>query len=276
MKQILLLLFISINCRAEVPEHLIHDNTQYVDDYAGVFTSQEKQQLNSRIHSFFDTVQISIVTVKTLGGLEPYEFATRLGNKWGVGSKSSNGMLMLVCPGEHKIFLATGGGIQGDMPDIVTGRLIRERAIPLFKKGKIFEGVDNLLAGCIETLSPSSKVLHDAQRFDDPASVPWYLWILIPLSAGIVGWYLIYRRLKKKRQDKTTESLYTSYRLAQSRRSSNNYDSDSYNASSSYISSSDYGSSSSSSDSSSSSSSDYGSTDFGGGSFDGGGSGDSW
>lgn len=141
MKQILLLLFISISCRAEVPEQLIHDNTQYVDDYAWVFTPAQKQQLNAKIHAFFDTVQISIVTVKTLGGLEPYEFATRLGNKWGIGSKSSNGLLMLVCSAEHKIFLATGGSIQGDMPDIVTGRLIRERALPLFKQGKIFEGV---------------------------------------------------------------------------------------------------------------------------------------
>ena len=126
----ILLVVLSTLGFSQSPETLQHSSTSYVDDFAKIFTPQQEHELDQVIRSFHDTVQISIVTVNNLSGLEPEEYAVQLGNKWGVGSHSKNGLLILICPSVHKFFAATGGGIQGDLTDMDCARYYNDYAKP--------------------------------------------------------------------------------------------------------------------------------------------------
>lgn len=146
------------------PESLVHSSTSYVDDFANVFSPDERIMLDAMIRSFYDTVQFSLVTVNSLDGMDPGEFAVRLGNHWGVGSKSNNGVLILVCPSEHKFFTATGGGVQGDLTDDLCSRYFNVYAKPRFKENDYFGGCTDILSMYINRLSPSAKEIRRAQE----------------------------------------------------------------------------------------------------------------
>ena len=155
--------FASIKSFGQAPEDLIHSSTSYVDDFAGIYTPEQAQELDGIIRNFHNTVQISLVTVKSLNGIDPSDFATRLGNKWGVGSVSNNGLLILIAPAEHKFFAATGKGIEGNLTDLKTGEIYREYARPRFKDNDYFGGTKAMLNKYIEYLSPQAGEIQSAQ-----------------------------------------------------------------------------------------------------------------
>lgn len=198
---VLSVLFISLFSQAESVDSLVHDPSGYIDDFAGLYTPQEKQQLGAIVKSFFDTVQIAVVTIKTLNGVDKQEFATKLFNKWGVGSKSNNGLLLLICYDEHKAFAATGKAIQGDLTDLSAAGLMRGVMVPEFKQGHKYEGTRKLLLAYIDKLSPSAKEFKAKQdeakikQFKQGLSTFFY-WVIGIIILVIVG-YLVIRQISK-------------------------------------------------------------------------------
>ncbi len=140
-----------------------HNTSTYVDDFAGIYTPEQKADLGGVIKRFFDTVQISVVTVKSLEGNDISEAAVKLANRWGVGSASNNGLLILIAPSEHKAFAVTGKAIQGDLTDLECARLQREVMVPYFKQKDYFTGTKNLLNAYIARLSPAGKEFRQQQ-----------------------------------------------------------------------------------------------------------------
>jgi uncharacterized membrane protein YgcG len=164
MKRLLLsLLLLPMLALSQTPDKLVHNPHLYVDDYAGVYTDQQKIQLDSIIRAFKDTVQISVVTIKSFEGEQPYQYLVELGRRWGVGSKSNNGLLIVHAINDRHIEVATGYGIEGDLPDILVVQLQRQYATPLFKQGNLYGGMKALVQAYIQQLSPAAKELRAAQ-----------------------------------------------------------------------------------------------------------------
>jgi len=86
--------------------------------------------------------QITIVIIKSTGLYEIADYATQLGNKWGVGVKGrENGVLLLVAIEDRKITIATGRGLEGALTDAMCGRIIRNEIKPAFKQGQYLDGL---------------------------------------------------------------------------------------------------------------------------------------
>src|SRR5436305_12763421 len=67
-----------------------------VNDYASMMTPAQQQNLEDQLLAFEKQTsnQITIVTVRSLGAYEVSQYATELGNRWGVGSKKNkNGIV---------------------------------------------------------------------------------------------------------------------------------------------------------------------------------------
>lgn len=205
MKKIFLaILILPIITHCQLPETLIHNQKYYVDDYINVFTSDQIVTLDKDIRSFIDTAQISIVAINTFGEISPSDYAVRLGRKWGVGGQSNNGLLIIVAIKDRHIEVATGYGLEGDLPDIKVVELQQEFAIPLFKQGKYYEGVEALLRAYINQLSPSAKSLRqkeqEAQKLKDEEN--WRKlgnFTLILFGSACIG-FLIYIPFYRKRK----------------------------------------------------------------------------
>ena len=97
--------------------------------------------METRLEAFSDSTsnQICVVTISTLDGYEPADYAQRLGQKWGVGSTKDNGVLILLKPRSEAekyidVFIATGYGIEGALPDALCKRIINNQMAPFFRQ----------------------------------------------------------------------------------------------------------------------------------------------
>ncbi len=99
----------------------------FVNDFAGVISPETESEMLSRAAALYKKTeaQIVVVTVKSLDGDEPSDYATELGEEWGVGDKQKdNGVVILLSESDREIFIAVGRGLEGALPDSKTGRII--------------------------------------------------------------------------------------------------------------------------------------------------------
>jgi uncharacterized protein len=112
-------------------------------------TSSEEAALESKLQAFANETsnQIVIVVVDDLAELEAWDYATQLGQKWGVGqSNFDNGVVILVKPtggeGQRDLFIAVGTGLEGAIPDITTKQIRENEMYPSLKQGMNYEALD--------------------------------------------------------------------------------------------------------------------------------------
>lgn len=121
-----------------------------VFDYADFLSKSEEQQLNQTLENFAleTSNQIVFLSVKTLNGLAPYEFAEKVLSEWGVGQKGlDNGVVILIKPkttsSKGEVFISTGYGLEGAIPDAVAMMIIQNEMLPEFKARNNYAGVNN-------------------------------------------------------------------------------------------------------------------------------------
>lgn len=117
-----------------------------VNDFAHVMTPDQVATLENKLVAYDDStsIQIAVVTVATIGddGIEDY--ALKILRDWGVGNKkTNNGIVILAAIKERKVYIATGYGMEGSVPDITAKEIVDNEIIPSFKGGD----VDNYYRG---------------------------------------------------------------------------------------------------------------------------------
>ncbi|MFA5840208.1 MAG: TPM domain-containing protein, partial [Candidatus Margulisiibacteriota bacterium] len=138
--------------------------TGFVNDYVGILTSTEIQQLNSitKALKVKNGSELAVVIVNTVEPLDPKLYAVKLFEKWKIGEKGKdNGVLLLLSMTERRIEIEVGYGLEGALPDALCGRILDTYAVPNFKAGKIGTGM-------VETAKAISQI---AGGEDIPAAV---------------------------------------------------------------------------------------------------------
>jgi len=116
-----------------------------VNDLAQVLQPQEVAALEQKLVSYNDstTSQIAVVTVPTLGGSEIADYAQKLYESWGIGSKNNNnGILVLVAVQDRQARIQTGYGLEGAVPDALAKRIISNTLGPAFSQKQYYAGLD--------------------------------------------------------------------------------------------------------------------------------------
>ena len=118
-------------------------------EFPEFISSAEKAQLENKLVAFNDSTsnQIVIVIVDDLSGYVANEYATRLGQKWGVGQgKFDNGIVILIKPtggaGQRDVYIAVGSGLEGVIPDITARHIVENEISPDFKNGNHYQGLN--------------------------------------------------------------------------------------------------------------------------------------
>ncbi|MDD2241268.1 MAG: TPM domain-containing protein, partial [Kiritimatiellae bacterium] len=164
-----------------------------VSDWGGVFTPQQKADLEARLTAAQAATggELAIVTVASLKGGHIDDFAVKLFEQWGIGQKDKdNGVLLLAAIEDRKIRIEPGYGFEGALPDAKCGRILDEFIIPRFKEGDVAGG---LMAGADVLL----KVMAgDEIPAADPASVgegivQFIVVFIFVLIWGLVAWAAI-------------------------------------------------------------------------------------
>ncbi|MFN0212714.1 MAG: TPM domain-containing protein [Saprospiraceae bacterium] len=147
------------------------DPAVYVHDYSGWLQPYQKNALEQKLQAYWDSTSTQIVVMirPDLGDYDKSSYAFELGNRWGIGRKDkNNGIVMLIkseAP-DRGIFIATGYGTEGALPDITAGQIIRNTMAPYFRQGEYFaginEGLDRII-GALEgefTNTPGEKPIN--------------------------------------------------------------------------------------------------------------------
>jgi uncharacterized protein len=116
-----------------------------VNDLAGFMSSQEQAALEQKLVAYSDSTsnEIAIVTVQSIGQYDISDYTVQLYNKWKIGGKkNNNGLLILASKEERKIWISTGYGLEGALPDGLIGQIIRDEIEPQFKSGNFYAGFE--------------------------------------------------------------------------------------------------------------------------------------
>lgn len=144
MKQLttFLILFLTFTAFAqEFPDPM--QPKRMVNDFTGLFDTRQAMALEQKLRNFNDTTstQIAVVTVPSLQGYDPNDYAQRLAEKWGIGQKGKdNGILIVVKPKTQRekgeVAIAVGYGLEGVVPDAIASQIIRKEIIPELQKDR--------------------------------------------------------------------------------------------------------------------------------------------
>ncbi|HCB2933054.1 TPA: TPM domain-containing protein, partial [Morganella morganii] len=153
----LILLFVSFFARADV-QALPELKRERVIDSAGLLTGSQLTQLNRQLTEYElsrnDGSQFVVFVVSSTGGESIEEFAHRVFNTWKIGRKGqNNGLLLVVAVNDRNLRFEVGYGLEGILPDVSAGRIIRQRITPEFKKGQYFTGIEAGVTDAIDIIS---------------------------------------------------------------------------------------------------------------------------
>lgn len=204
MKRLLsfwLLMLPLLVCRAQIPAF----TNRLVNDFADVLTNDEERSMETRLRNYFDSTSncIIVVTINELQGYEASDFAQRLGEKWGVGTgKYNNGLVILLSPKHHEIFIATGYGLEGVLPDVVCHRIAEKEMKPHFKEENYYKG---LVAG-LDVILPVAAKEYSYEQYEkekNAEDTKSALTVMGVLALLILSGAIVFRSRKKRATKRT-------------------------------------------------------------------------
>jgi len=143
---------------SQIPDVHRADRRQFVANPDDILSPAAVAQANAMLDSMRRTLTVEpmLVVVDNIDTPDdPSEFATELFGLWGLGkADKDNGLLVLVVKDQRKATIRTGYGLEGALPDITCGRIIRDAMAPEFSEG-------NYDAGCLAAIALVSSILSD-------------------------------------------------------------------------------------------------------------------
>lgn len=116
----------------------------FVSDFAGVISTPTRHQLTNLLQELKEktSVEIAVVTVDTTQPLSTFDYAMKIAETWKPGVKGQdNGVVFLVAVKDRKMFIVTGYGVEGALPDGRVGAIQDEYIVPAFKRGEYARGI---------------------------------------------------------------------------------------------------------------------------------------
>lgn len=166
-----LLLFTVFICHAQqIPNRPMPP--QLVNDFTNTLTKAQRYNLEQKLVAYNDTTstQIAVVFVDDLQGTTAADYAYQLGEKWGVGTKDNNGVVILVKPKTNtkgEVFISVGYGLEPYIPDAIAKRIIENEMIPSFKNNDYYSGINDATDVIIGLASGSFSAEKYSSSDDD-------------------------------------------------------------------------------------------------------------
>jgi uncharacterized protein len=129
-----------------------------VVDTANVIDDATENKLNALLKNLSENkqanVEMGVVTVKTTGGLDIFDYSLAIMRGWGIGNEEGKGgLLLLVAVDDRKYFTQVSRHLEGDLTDGTVGQIQRERLVPAFKQGQYSQGIYDTMMAYVATLA---------------------------------------------------------------------------------------------------------------------------
>lgn len=115
-----------------------------VTDLTGTLNQQQRAALEQTLAEFESRKgsQIAVLLVPTTKPEAPVEYGVRVFDSWKLGRKGiDDGVLLLVAKEDRRVWIVTGRGVEGVLPDAIVKRIVEEDITPRFKQGDFYGGI---------------------------------------------------------------------------------------------------------------------------------------
>ncbi len=173
----------------------------YVQDYANLLSSQTKATINSVSRDLDNKTkaQVVVVTVPSLNGQPIEDYSLELLRTWGIGDKEkNNGVLILVALNDRQSRIEVGYGLEGALPDGLTGRIQDQAMIPSFSSGNYDQGIMQGYANVANIVAKEYNVKLESkiqstvtQKNGTAQTAAMPIWQKMLLFIGLAGLLLI-------------------------------------------------------------------------------------
>lgn len=139
----------------------------FVNDFAGILKQEERAEIEEILKDFEAQTsnEISIAIVPSLEGLDSFTYSQELFTKWGIGKKDkNNGIVFLISVNDRFAFINVGKGLEGVLPDSLTGTILRQEIFPKFKDADYFGGVKNGVSAIVDATKGEFKADSTAAK----------------------------------------------------------------------------------------------------------------
>lgn len=180
---------LSAGAQRAVPAH----NGIWVHDEPNVLKPEVTRGLEAMLKAERDSTsnQIAVLIIQTLEGDEIAAYANRVFREWKLGQeKKDNGVLLLIALDERKIRIEVGYGLEGQLTDLLSSRIIRNEIAPEFRRGDIQAGVIKGVTAIIQIIQGSYS--NDGRTSESGKPVPGLLKLL-----GIIVLVIIFSRFRR-------------------------------------------------------------------------------
>ena len=153
-----------------------------VVDQANVLTPQEKQMLSQRLRHIYDQglAQAALVIVPSTNGMDIFDYSLQVAERWELGeADTDDGLLIMVAVNDRKMYILSGYGLEGVLPDAILNRIIEDDISPFFKQGDyaggLIKGINRIeerLVADPDILAQSDKVANERSQSQSAEEAP--------------------------------------------------------------------------------------------------------
>ncbi len=162
----------------------------HVNDFAGMMTNTQRNALEDKFRNYRDSTSTVIVvaTVPSLNGQPIEPFAVNLANQWRIwDDRQYNGVLILAAAEERQVRIEVSRGLEGAVPDVMAGRIIREMITPSFRSGDYYRGFNRASDAIILLASGEFDGQFGHEEIQQKAFGIFLFLVLIMLVIYLIG-----------------------------------------------------------------------------------------
>jgi uncharacterized protein len=176
LMSLMCLLLASASVRAQTTGPQIPQPTgEAVNDFADVIDQQTQQRLETILTNLKkqQSIEFGVVTVRTTGGMDIFDYALAVGRGWGIGPQEGEqqGLLLIAAIDDRKYYTLVSRHLQGELTDGLVGSIQRQYLVPAFRAGNYGEGLMQTARAYIDTLA-EKRGFSTAEIYQEPSRPP--------------------------------------------------------------------------------------------------------
>jgi uncharacterized protein len=160
-----------IVCTGHAAEVIPPPPATYFNDYANIVSREAAERFNAQLAQFErDTSNQIVVAVfpKMETDSDIADYTRRIAQKWAVGQKDKrNGAVLFVFTGDRKMFIQTGYGLEGALPDATCFDITEFRIKPHFRtgdwEGGLAVGINSILEAVRGEYTGTGRTVRENQ-----------------------------------------------------------------------------------------------------------------
>ena len=165
-----------------------------VTDLTGTLTPPQLQTLEARLRDFERAKgsQIAVLMLPTTQPETPAQYGVRVYDEWKLGRKGvGDSALLLVAKADRRVWIVTGRGVEGALPDAAVKRIVEEDIEPRFKQGDFYGGIHAGVDRIMRTVEgePLPPPRHAGQQSPLFQHIEWIIpaFVVLLIAQGILN-----------------------------------------------------------------------------------------